>query len=207
MITDSQAVEKSLLTVIKDIFSFWVDSKKQEKRLTLSPKLTKETLKDLVNKTREAVIKLYVGCENDFQKGLSIFEAIITQKMMQTAQRRINKFQDKANTLKGDIDDETTEKKEPVIPESQKAAEPVEDMSDFNKPKIIKPQESGPAESPDSKPDGTSELENKLAQINQNVNINIQQPQPAAAPAAAPIAGGTRKRRKRKKRRKTSKRR
>ena len=201
MITDSQAIEKSLLTVIKDIFSFWVDPKKQEKRLTLSPKLTKETLKELVNKTREAVIKLYVGCENDFQKGLSIFEAIITQKMMQTAQRRINKFQDKANTLKGDIDDETTEKKEPEIPDAEKAAEPVEDMSDFNKPKIIKPQESGPVESPDSKPDGTSELENKLAQINQNVNINIQQP------PIAPIAGGTRKRRKRKKRRKTSKRR
>ena len=201
MITDSQAIEKSLLTVIKDIFSFWVDPKKQEKRLTLSPKLTKETLKELVNKTREAVIKLYVGCENDFQKGLSIFEAIITQKMMQTAQRRINKFQDKANTLKGDIDDETTEKKEPEIPDAEKAAEPVEDMSDFNKPKIIKPQESGPAESPDSKPDGTSELENKLAQINQNVNINIQQP------PIAPISGGTRKRRKRKKRRKTSKRR
>ena len=140
MITDSQAIEKSLLTVIKDIFSFGLTLKKQEKRLTLSPKLTKETLKELVNKTREAVIKLYVGCENDFPKGLSIFEAIITQKMMQTAQRRINKFQDKANTLKGDIDDETTEKKEPEIPDAEKAAEPVEDMSDFNKPKIIKPR-------------------------------------------------------------------
>ena len=45
------------------------------------------------------------------KKGLSIFEAIITQKMMQTAQRRINKFQDKANTLKGEVDDENTEKR------------------------------------------------------------------------------------------------
>ena len=147
MITDSQAIEKSLLTIIKDVFSFWIDPKKQEKKLTLNPKLTNEKLKELVEKTREAVIKLYIGCENDFQKGLSIFEAIITQKMMQTAQRRINKFQDKANTLKGDVDDETTEK-EPVVPEPEKAAEPVEDMSDFNKPKIIQPQETGPQ--PDS---------------------------------------------------------
>ena len=203
MITDSQAIEKSLLTIIKDIFSFWIDPKKQEKKLTLNPQLTKEKLKELVNKTREAVIKLYIGCEDDFQKGLSIFEAIITQKMMQTAQRRISKFQDKANTLKGEVEDESTEKKEPVGPEPEKAAEPVEDMSDFNKPKIIQPQEIGPQDSPDSPPDGTSKLENKLAQINQNVNINIQQPEPAAAP----IAGGTRKRRKRKQRRKTSKRR
>ena len=204
MIKDSQAIEKSLLSIIKDIFSFWLDPKKQEKKLTLNPKLTNEKLKELVDKTREAVIKLYVGCESDFQKGLSIFEAIITQKMMQTAQRRINKFQDKANTLKGDVDDESTEKKEPVEPEPEKAAEPVEDMSDFNKPKIIQPQETeGPNTPADSPPDGTAQLENKLAQINQNVNINIQQPEPAAAP----IAGGTRKRRKRKKRRKTSKRR
>ena len=201
MITDSQALEKSLLSIIKEIFSFWLDPKKQEKKLTLNPQLTKEKLKELVDKTREAVIKLYIGCEEDFQKGLSIFEAIITQKMMQTAQRRISKFQDKANTLKGDVVDESTEKKEPVETEPEKAAEPVEDMSDFNKPKIIKPQDSGPAPPSDSPPDGTAQLDNKLAQINQNVNINIQQPE---APAA-PIAGGTRKRRKRKKRRKTSK--
>ena len=204
MIKDSQAIEKSLLSIIKDIFSFWLDPKKQEKKLTLNPKLTNEKLKELVDKTREAVIKLYVGCESDFQKGLSIFEAIITQKMMQTAQRRINKFQDKANTLKGDVDDESTEKKEPAEPEPEKAAEPVEDMSDFNKPKIIQPQETEDPKTPDdSPPDGTAQLENKLSQINQNVNINIQQPEPAAAP----IAGGTRKRKKRRKRRKTSKRR
>ena len=189
MITDSQAIEKSLLTIIKDVFSFWVDPKKQEKKLTLNPQLTKDKLKELVEKTREAVIKLYIGCENDFQKGLSIFEAIITQKMMETAQRRINKFQDKANTLKGDVDDESTEKKEPSGPEEpEKAAEPVEDMSDFNKPKIIQSEDTGPV---------------KPAEPQINQNINIQQPEPAAAP----IAGGTRKRRKRKKRRKTSKRR
>ena len=208
MITDSQAIEKGLLSIIKEVFSFWVDPKNKEKKLTLNPKLTKEKLKELVDKTREAVIKLYVGCEDDFQKGLSIFEAIVTQKMMQTAQRRIDKFQDKANILKGEVDDESTEKKEPVIPEPEKAAEPVEDMSDFNEPKIIQPQDTGPTKPDEPQVDRTDQLENKLAQINQKVEINIQQPEPAAAaPAAAPIAGGTRKLRKRKKRRKTSKRR
>ena len=69
MITDSQAIEKSLLSIIKDVFSFWIDPKKQEKKLTLNPQnLLKKNLKNLVDKTREAVIKLYVGCENDFQK-------------------------------------------------------------------------------------------------------------------------------------------
>ena len=202
MITDSQKLEHQLLSIIKEVFSFWMDPVKREKKLTLNPQLTKEKLKELVDKTREAVIKLYIGCEDDFQKGLSIFEAIITQKMMQTAERRINKFQNKANSLKGEIDDETTEKKEPASPEAEKVVEPVEDMSDFNKPKIIQPQETGPV-GPEEKEDRTEQLENKLAQINQKVEINIQQPEPVAAP----VVGGTRKRRKRKKRRKTSKRR
>ena len=46
------------------------------------------------------------------------------------------------------------EKKEPASPEAEKAVEPVEDMSDFNKPKIIQPQETGPA-GPEEKPDRT----------------------------------------------------
>ena len=31
MITDSQAIEKSLLSIIKDVFSFWIDPKKKKK--------------------------------------------------------------------------------------------------------------------------------------------------------------------------------
>jgi len=206
MITDSQKIEHDLLSIIKEMFSFWLDPNKKEKKLSINPKLNKETLKELVDKTREAVIKLYIGCEDDFQKGLSIFEAVITQKMMLTAERRVNKFQDKADSLKGEVKDESTEKKEPNIPEPEKAAEPVEDMSDFNKPEIINPSMESPADGVENKtqPIGTAQLENKLSQINQNVNINIQQSQSVAA---APIAGGTRKRRKHKKRRKTSKRR
>ena len=80
MITDSQAIEKSLLSIIKDIFSFWVDPKKQEKKLTLNPKLTNEKLKELVGKTREAVIKLYIGCENDFQKDYLFLKLLLHKK-------------------------------------------------------------------------------------------------------------------------------
>ena len=210
MVTDSQKIEHNLLSIIKEMFSFWIDPYKKEKKLSINPKLNNELLKTLVDKTREAVIKLYIGCEDDFQKGLSIFEAVITQKMMLTAERRVNKFQNKADSLKGEIKDESTEKKEPAIPEPEKAAEPVEDMSDFNKPKIIKPSSEIPVDGFENKTQsiGTAQLENKLEQINQKVEINIQQNQSnTGEEAAAPIAGGTRKRRKHKNRRKTSKRR
>ena len=42
MIAKSQKIEKSLLNVIKQLFSFWVDPQKREKVLTVNPELTKK---------------------------------------------------------------------------------------------------------------------------------------------------------------------
>jgi len=214
MISASQKIEHDLLSVIKEIFSFWIDPIKKQKKLTINPKLTKDKLKELVDKTRENVIKLYVGCEDDFQKGLSIFEAVITQKMMLTTERRINKFQNKADSLKGVVEDESTEKKAPNVEavdaedssdlskintSNDNTSTPIEDMSDFNKPKIIKPTDNNI----NKQPDGTEQLKDKLSQINQNVtNINIQAPYSTAV-----AMGGSRKRKQKKKKRNSRKKR
>ena len=60
----------------------------------------KKVLQELVEKAREAIIQLYIGCEEDFQKGLQIFEAIVKAKMLETAQRRIKGFEKKADEIK-----------------------------------------------------------------------------------------------------------
>ena len=73
MITTSQDREKALLSIIKEIFSFWVDPEKKEKVLTVNPALNNQSLQELVNKTRKIIIDLYINCEKDFQKGLKIF--------------------------------------------------------------------------------------------------------------------------------------
>ena len=38
MITDSQAIEKGLLSIIKEVFSFWVDPKNKEKKTYIKSK-------------------------------------------------------------------------------------------------------------------------------------------------------------------------
>ena len=64
MIVKSQNQEYILLEVISEIFSYWIDPEKKEKQLTINPKLTDETLKPLIDKTRETLIELYINCEN-----------------------------------------------------------------------------------------------------------------------------------------------
>ena len=58
MITKSQEREKALLSIIKEIFSFWVDPEKKEKVLTVNPALNNHSLQELVNKTRKIIIDL-----------------------------------------------------------------------------------------------------------------------------------------------------
>ncbi len=99
MITKSQKLEKSLLNIVKELFSFWIDPQKKEKALTINPKLTKKKLDELTVQTRDTILSLYIGCEEDFQKGLQLFEGIVKSKMIETSQRRIKQFEQKADKL------------------------------------------------------------------------------------------------------------
>tara|TARA_B110001450_G_scaffold48864_1_gene45562 strand:+ start:1 stop:1254 length:1254 start_codon:yes stop_codon:yes gene_type:complete len=99
MIAKSQKTEKSLLNIIKQLFSFWVDPQKKQKVLTINPELNNKKLDELTIKTRNDILSLYIGCEEDFQKGLSLFEGIVKSKMIETSMRRIKKFEKKADEI------------------------------------------------------------------------------------------------------------
>lgn len=99
MIKKSQKLEKSLLNIVKELFSFWVDPQKKEKSLTINPELTTKRLDELTAETREAILSLYIGCEEDFQKGLELFEGIVKAKMIEASMRKIKKFEKKADEI------------------------------------------------------------------------------------------------------------
>ena len=100
MITKSQELEKSLLSVIKQLFAYWLDPVKREKVLTINPNLTEELLQKLVEQTRETILQLYIGCEEDFNKGLSLFNAIVDSKGIETSRRRIRNFERKREQMR-----------------------------------------------------------------------------------------------------------
>ena len=99
MIANSQKIEKSLLNIIKQLFSFWVDPQKKQKVLTINPELNNKKLDELTVKTRNDILSLYIGCEEDFQKGLSLFEGIVKSKMIETSMRRIKSFEKQADEI------------------------------------------------------------------------------------------------------------
>ena len=66
MMINTSENQKKLLKIIDKMFSYDVDMQKKVKELTIHPKLNNDTLKDLINETREIIIKMFVDCENNF---------------------------------------------------------------------------------------------------------------------------------------------
>ena len=99
MIKNNDENEKHLLNIIEQLFSFWIDPKTREKKITLNPKLNYKRLDKLIQPTREKIIKLYIDCEKDFQKGLNLLEAIVKDRLLKAAQLKIENFQNKADEL------------------------------------------------------------------------------------------------------------
>ena len=99
MITKNNENEKELLTIIEKVFSYWIDPKTKEKKVTLNPQLTYDALDKLIPEARTKIIKLYVDCEKDFQTGLNLLEAIVKDRMIKNAKLKIQNFNKKSEEL------------------------------------------------------------------------------------------------------------
>ena len=84
MLATTKENERKLLDVLDDIF-VWVGPHDAKNSVTINPELTSKALQAMVDKTRAQIIQLYVTCEQDYQTGLQLFEAIIGQRMLRTA--------------------------------------------------------------------------------------------------------------------------
>jgi predicted transcriptional regulator YdeE len=89
MLKTAQINQNRLLGVIDKLFIFRINPKTKEKEISINPELTDEKLDQITEETRNLIISLYIKCEQDFQKGLTMFEAIVTEQMRLTAERRI----------------------------------------------------------------------------------------------------------------------
>jgi hypothetical protein len=91
--------EQKLVTILDEMFAYWIDPQTNVKELTIDPELTYEKLDELIPKTRDIIIQLYVDCENDFQEGLNMLEAIIKKRMLLNAENRMDRFQKKRDAM------------------------------------------------------------------------------------------------------------
>ena len=100
--------EQKLVSIIDQMFAYWIDPESKVKQLTIDPELTYEKLDKLIPETRDIIVQLYVECEKDFQEGLNILEAIIKKRMLVNAENRVERFQKKRDAmLENDMKQET----------------------------------------------------------------------------------------------------
>ena len=98
MITKSQELENLYCLLLNNYLHIGL-TLSREKVLTINPNLTEESLQKLVEQTRETILQLYIGCEDDFNKGLSLFNAIVDSKGIETSRRRIRNFERKRQSI------------------------------------------------------------------------------------------------------------
>ena len=94
MMTNTAASQKTLLGIIDQLFVFVKDPQDPNKKLVvINPKLNNELLSKIIVESRQTIVKLYSTCEEDFFKGLQIFEALVEKQIIDTSVAQIKKLQ------------------------------------------------------------------------------------------------------------------
>ena len=99
MIQTANKNQEALLAIINQIFVYTIDPQSNKKQIRVNPSLTEEKLQEIVLETRSLIIKLYLTCEIDYVNGLKMYEAIVDQKILETAQSQIQNLEKMSDQL------------------------------------------------------------------------------------------------------------
>ena len=93
MIGYAQQNQQKLVQVLEKIFV------EDGKTVLINPKLDLNMLQKITDETRNTIVKLYIKCEEDFRKGLELFDDIIKQKQLQKINRQEKMLKKKLNDV------------------------------------------------------------------------------------------------------------
>jgi hypothetical protein len=110
MLKTAESNQSKLLSIIDKLFIFRINPKTKEKEISIHPELSDEKLEQITEETRNLIISLYIKCEQDFQKGLIMFEGIINEQIRRTAERRVIELEKQRNEAITKINEITTTK-------------------------------------------------------------------------------------------------
>jgi hypothetical protein len=131
MIQTTNKNQESLLSIINQIFVYTIDPQSNKKQIRVNPSLTEERLQEIVIETRALIIKLYLTCEVDYVNGIKLYEAIVEQKILETAQSQITNLEKMSEQL-------ITEDKIPVPAELQEIKQNAEEKIAEKKEEVDK---------------------------------------------------------------------
>ena len=93
MIQTANKNQQALLSIINEIFVYTLDPQTGKKQIRINPLLKEERLQEIVIEARALIIKLYLTCEMDYVNGLKIYEAIVEEIILKTAQNQIKNLE------------------------------------------------------------------------------------------------------------------
>lgn len=99
MIQTANKNQEALLSIINQLFVYTIDPQTNKKQIRVNPALTEQKLQEIVVETRALIIKLYLTCEMDYVNGLKMYEAIVEQKILETAQSQIKTLENMSENL------------------------------------------------------------------------------------------------------------
>jgi hypothetical protein len=72
-----------LLLILKEIFDFTINEKTNKTTVKLKKNISETKVNELFSKTREIITQLYIDCQSDFIKGISIYKSIVFSKLLE----------------------------------------------------------------------------------------------------------------------------
>jgi hypothetical protein len=91
--------QTKLLDIINDLFVYVEDPITKQKTVRVNPELNNDTLQNVVEKSRNVIIELYLQCEGDFAKGVKLYEAIVESQIFETSKKQIVTLNNAAEKL------------------------------------------------------------------------------------------------------------
>lgn len=89
MMNNTTTNQDKLVAILESLFARAINPQTQRQEIIINPKMSEGLLQSLVEKTRATIVEMYVKCEDDFVKGLDIFEAIVEKQIQDTSQAQI----------------------------------------------------------------------------------------------------------------------
>ena len=121
MMMTAEDNQNKLIEVIDYLFVIATNPETGRKETVINPTLKEGDILQAAAKAREQIIDLYIKCEDDFIKGLELFEAIVEKTMADTSKAQIERLEETIHSSIAEItEDKPTDIKsteDEIIPE------------------------------------------------------------------------------------------
>lgn len=96
--------QNALLKILDELFAYDTDSQTGLQVITLHPGLTQAKLNEINQAAIDAIKKVYLTCENDYLKGIQLYEAIVQSKLLEQANAQITALEQQKDKMLGELD-------------------------------------------------------------------------------------------------------